>query len=159
MFVSLIMKTRHTYIYLCRPVSRQPYYLVRFRNNEGQYVQHTFGNSKNPSEALKRAIIWRDKNLPPNRKIHSRHLLIKPLRNKTTDLPAGITFTSYTKKLKSGIRRYYFFMVTAGWNTKGKVIVKKVHITQNRSYAQALRLAKQVRKELASDYGKQFINK
>jgi hypothetical protein len=54
---------------------------------------------------------------------------------------------------------YYFFMVTAGWNTKGKVIVKRVHITQNRSYEQALRLAKQVRKELASDYGKQFINK
>ena len=50
-------------------------------------------------------------------------------------------------------------MVTAGWNTKGKVIVKRIHITQNRSYEQALRLAKQVRKELASDYGKQFTNK
>ena len=153
------MKTIHTYIYLCKPESRQPYYLVRFRSPEGEYVQATFGNSKNLKEALKRAIKWRDENLPSGKTLHTRYLLIKPLRNKTTDLPAGITFTSYTKKLKSGIRRYYFFMVTAGWNTKGKVIVKKVHITQNRSYEQALRLAKQVRKELASDYGKQFTNK
>lgn len=153
------MITKHPYVYFCNPLSKAPYYLVRFRNNNGQYVQATFGNSKNLKEALNRAIKWRDENLPLNRKIHSRNLLIKPLKNKTTDLPAGITYSSYAKKLNSGIRRYYFFMVTAGLSTKGKLIVKKVHITQNRSYEQALRLAKRVRKELAAEYGKSFTNK
>ena len=153
------MKTKHNYIYLFKPQSRSPYYLVRFRSPEGKYVQATFGNSKNLKEALNRAIKWRDENLPSGKTLHSRNLLIEPLRNKSTDLPAGITFTSYTKKTKTGIRRYYFFMVTAGWDTKGKVIVKKVHITQNRSYEQALRLAKQLRKELAAEYKKTFINK
>lgn len=153
------MITKHPYIYLCIPQSSVPYYLVRFRNNKGQYVQATFGNVNKPAEALKRAISWRDKYLPRNRKIHSRNLLIKPLRNKSTNLPAGITFSYLTKKTKSGINRYNYFMITAGWDKNGKVILKIVYVTNGRNYDQALRIAKKVRKQLAAENGKIFTNK
>ena len=153
------MKTKHSYIYLCKPQLKASYYLVRFRNNKGQYIQATFGNSTNLDEALRRAVIWRDKNLPPNRKINSRNLLIKPLRNKSTDLPAGITLCSYTKKLKSRLHRYRYFMITAGCDADNKIILKRVHITRNRNYIQALRIAKMLRKDLAAEYGKKFIDK
>jgi len=150
------MKTQHAYIYYFSPKSRSPYFLVRFRNNKGSYVQSAFANKNEPAEALKRAIKFRDRNIPSNRTVNSRNLLNKPLKNKTSDLPAGITLTSYIAKRKNKLYKYHYFYITAGLNNENKVISKRVCLTQERSYNKALKEAMKYRKELAKKYNKTF---
>jgi len=153
------MKTKHPYIYFFKPQTRSAYYLVRFRNNKGEYVQATFANSKNPKEALHRAIEWCDNNIPENRTLNTRLLQKNPQKNKSTDLPAGITLTYYIAKRKRKSYRYNLFYVTTGMDEKGKVICRRIYITKDRPYFKALKLAKSIRRELAEKHNKTFTEK
>lgn len=150
------MKTKHTYIYYFTPKSRSPYFLVRFRNDKGTYVQSAFANKAEPKEALKRAIKFRDKHIPSHRTLNSRNLLIKPLKNKTSQLPAGIILTSYIRIRRNKLYKYHYFSITAGLNNEKKVISKRVYITRERSYDEALKKSINLRKTLAKQYNKTF---
>ena len=110
----------------------------------------------NKKLALSRAIKFRDEHLPNNRALHSRTLLKEPLKNKTNDLPAGISFGQNRRIINGKEYKYKYLNVTAGSDKSGKLIQRRVYLHHHKKLKDAIKDAIQVRKQLARDHHKEL---
>ena len=144
------MKTRYNYIY-----NYADYFLIRFRDEAGNYVQKTFGyGTKNKKQVLEKAKAWRDGNIPDSRKIGKRLLQNKPQKNKQNKLPAGISQSFRYKNTRKKKYKYSILSISAGKDENGKAILRRISIKDFPNKFSAIEEARRIRAKLLTEYNK-----
>lgn len=148
------------YLYI---TDKEGQYRVKFRTEYGKVCQKVFCNKLNPKEALKRAEIWRDENLPKFRLTHpknSRLLLTKIQSNKQLKrFPVGVSFSFNTYVVNKHIYSYPRVIATLGYDKNNKVICRNFQLKGYKSLADTISAAVNWRKEAAKRYKKEFSKK